>query len=175
MLFSGSRLGTTMEPSEIVQLNIGGTGYTTTMKTLSREPDSFFPQLFAKEGLERYSHVASKMADGSIFVDRDGELFVYILDYLRSGKLILPDNFKETARLREEVVFYQLEGLSQLLTPYYNLKYPTKALAINGGSVVPNAIGESGKPFLNTHFLPQKKEITSFPFSLENGSSENRK
>ncbi|KAE9552018.1 hypothetical protein FO519_004781 [Halicephalobus sp. NKZ332] len=133
-----------MEPSEIVQLNIGGTGYTTTMRTLSREPESFFPQLFAGDGLDRYSHVASKMADGSIFVDRDGELFVYILDYLRSGKLILPDNFKETARLREEVLFYQLEGLSQLLTPYYNLKYPTKALTVNGGSVVTNAIGESG-------------------------------
>lgn len=134
-----------MESSRVIQLNIGGTGYTTTMRTLFRESDSFFPQLFAENGLEKYSNVASKLSDGSIFVDRDGELFMYILDYLRSGKLILPDNFKETARLREEVIFYQLEGLSQLLTPYYNLKYPTKALVINGG--VNNAIGESGKLF----------------------------
>lgn len=30
------------------------------------------------------------------------------------------------ARLREEVIFYQLEGLMQQLLPFYNQKYPPK-------------------------------------------------
>ena len=47
--------------------------------------------------------VAKRMANGTVFIDRDGELFAYILDYLRSGKLLLPENFRELARLREEV------------------------------------------------------------------------
>lgn len=43
------------------------------------------------------------MNNGTIFIDRDGDLFAYILDYLRTGKLLLPENFRELARLREEV------------------------------------------------------------------------
>lgn len=47
--------------------------------------------------------VAKRMSNGTVFIDRDGELFAYILDYLRNGKLLLPENFRELARLREEV------------------------------------------------------------------------
>lgn len=32
------------------------------------------------------------------------------------------------ARLREEVLFYQLDGLMNQLATYFNLKYPTKNL-----------------------------------------------
>jgi len=115
-----------------VQLNIGGTSYTTTKQTLHREPESLLPKLFEPNGLERYSDVIGVLPDGTYFVDRDGELFAYILDYLRTGKLLLPDNFKDTARLREEVLFYQLDDLNHLLTPYYNLKYHGKKSMVNG-------------------------------------------
>jgi hypothetical protein len=60
--------------------------------------------------------------NGAYFIDRDGDLFAYVLDYLRSGKLLLPENFKEVARLREEILFYQLDGMLQQLTPYVNIK-----------------------------------------------------
>ena len=33
---------------------------------------------------------------GRVFIDRDGVLFRYILDFLRNGRLILPDKFKVT-------------------------------------------------------------------------------
>lgn len=131
---------------EIVRLNIGGTSYTTTKQTLRREPESFFPKILKPGGIEENSDVAGLLPDGTYFVDRDGELFVYILDYMRTGKLLLPDNFKETARLREEVLFYQLDELNQLLTPYYNVKYPGKRSMVNGTNINGdvNGVGETG-------------------------------
>ena len=68
--------------------------------------------------------VARRFRNGVYFIDRDGELFAYVLDYLRTGKLLLPECFRELARLREEVEFYRLEPLMHQLMPYYNLKYP---------------------------------------------------
>ncbi|RWS27392.1 BTB/POZ domain-containing protein KCTD12-like protein, partial [Leptotrombidium deliense] len=49
---------------------------------------------------------------GRYFIDRDGNLFRFILDYLRNGKqLILPENFTERERLKSEADFYRLSGL----------------------------------------------------------------
>ena len=45
------------------------------------------------------------------FIDRDGSLFRYILNYLRCNQLILPDDFKEIDALREEAVYYGLTDL----------------------------------------------------------------
>lgn len=46
------------EKNEVVQLNVGGTRYTTTIATLlTRETDSFFSQLLAPNGLEIYKKV----------------------------------------------------------------------------------------------------------------------
>lgn len=45
---------------------------------------------------------------GKYFIDRDGVLFRYILDYLRNKKLVLPENFQETKRLAIEADFYEL-------------------------------------------------------------------
>uniref|UniRef100_A0A915CQ68 Potassium channel tetramerisation-type BTB domain-containing protein n=1 Tax=Ditylenchus dipsaci TaxID=166011 RepID=A0A915CQ68_9BILA len=45
--------------------------------------------LFAGDGLDVHKQVARRLPDGIYFVDRDGDLFAYILDYLRSGKLLL--------------------------------------------------------------------------------------
>ena len=45
---------------------------------------------------------------GKYFIDRDGVLFRYILDYLRNKKLVLPENFQETKRLATEAEFYEL-------------------------------------------------------------------
>lgn len=33
------------------------------------------------------------------FIDRDGEIFRYILSFLRTSKLLLPDDFKVSSRL----------------------------------------------------------------------------
>lgn len=45
------------------------------------------------------------------FIDRDGKTFRHILNYLRSSKLILPENFNEYEQLYEEARYYDLHGL----------------------------------------------------------------
>jgi len=47
------------------------------------------------------------------FIDRDGALFRFVLDYLRSGSLVLPESFRELRRLEREADFFRLAGLSR--------------------------------------------------------------
>lgn len=88
-----------------------------------------------------------RVDEASFFIDRDGDLFSLVLDYLRNGKLLLPNNFKEVARLKEEALFYQTGGLVQQLAPYYNLKYPIKNghTAVFGNGMAGNGVLETGQ------------------------------
>ena len=49
--------------------------------------------------------------DGSYFIDRDGTHFRYILNYLRTGKLVLPDDTVVRKELLNEAEFYQIDGI----------------------------------------------------------------
>uniref|UniRef100_A0A1I8BMB7 BTB_2 domain-containing protein n=1 Tax=Meloidogyne hapla TaxID=6305 RepID=A0A1I8BMB7_MELHA len=113
-------------PEGVIQLNVGGTCYLTTVETLKREQCSLLAQLLTTEGLENNSKVAKRMSNGAIFIEEIGNYLHIFLTFFEVVKLLLPENFRELARLREEVQFYQLEELMQQLIPYYNLKYPTR-------------------------------------------------
>lgn len=69
--------------SNKVILNVGGEKYTTSIDTLTaREQGTFFTDLFARQWqAERDSK------DESIFIDRNGKLFIHILEYLRNGTI----------------------------------------------------------------------------------------
>ena len=54
--------------------------------------------------------------DGSYFIDRDGTHFRYILNYLRTGHLIVPKDEMVRRELLAEVEFYQVEGIINELT-----------------------------------------------------------
>jgi len=49
--------------------------------------------------------------DGSYFIDRDGTHFRYILNYLRTGQLIVPQDEIIRVELLAEADFYQIEGI----------------------------------------------------------------
>ena len=51
---------------------------------------------------------------GRVFIDRDGVLFRYILDYLRNGSLILPDNFQ--VRIQRNIVTHQSDTVNKNFT-----------------------------------------------------------
>jgi hypothetical protein len=62
-----------------VELNIGGHRFQTSVQTLRRLPHTFFDAYFSG----RYAQ--DVCLDGSIFVDRDGEHFGHVLEYMRDG------------------------------------------------------------------------------------------
>jgi len=98
--------------STIVELNVGGVFYSTSVATLTSEPGSKLALMFDLSELKNNEEsTLLKDTKGKYFIDRDGVLFRYILDYLRNKKLVLPENFQETKRLLIEADFYELPSL----------------------------------------------------------------
>ena len=109
----------------IIKLNIGGIIYQTTLTTL-RKYDNMLSKKFSGDYDAEYDENTD-----SYFIDRDGEHFGYILNYLRSGKLIIPTPFlaeknknnlinnKFTAlfyqELYEEACYYQITPIINIL------------------------------------------------------------
>ena len=68
--------------SAILKLNVGGTVYTTTQLTINQYPDSMLARMI-EQPLEKKA-----IAEGrELFIDRDGELFKYILKVRQRKKL----------------------------------------------------------------------------------------
>ncbi|XP_030762008.1 BTB/POZ domain-containing protein KCTD12 [Sitophilus oryzae] len=103
---------------QVIDLNVGGVVYTTSLKTLLSKQGSTLHAMFSgKETLE-------VDAKGRYFLDRDGVLFRYILDYLRDGTLVLPDCFREKERLKKEAQKYQLHSLVDIMVNDSRCKPP---------------------------------------------------
>ena len=94
---------------EVVELNVGGKIYTTSLTTLLKDPESLLAAIFSgRQGILRDSH-------GRVFIDRDGRLFRYIIDYLREFRLVLPKDFKEHTGLLAEAEYYRINELVKAL------------------------------------------------------------
>lgn len=98
---------------ENIELNVGGKYYSTSVFTLTRVKDSLLGRIFGGK-----QNTLDKDANGKYFIDRDGDLFRYILDYLRSLKLHLPEDFKEVERLKIEAEYYELNDMRRQLEVY---------------------------------------------------------
>ena len=92
-----------------VKLNVGGHYFTTSLQTLTKDPNSMLAAMF----LETFEMKPSE--DGAFFIDRDGTHFRFILNYLRTGKLTSPEGEAALKELQEEAEFYQIEGLIEKL------------------------------------------------------------
>ena len=97
--------------SSNVKLNVGGQHFTTSVQTLTKDPNSMLAAMFSG----RFDMKPSE--DGSFFIDRDGTHFRFILNFLRTGKLTLPEGATFTKELEEEAEFYQIQGLIEALSP----------------------------------------------------------
>ncbi|KAM8875395.1 BTB/POZ domain-containing protein KCTD1-like isoform 2-T2 [Spinachia spinachia] len=89
-----------------VHIDVGGHMYTSSLATLTKYPESRIGRLF--EGTEPIVLDSLKQ---HYFIDRDGAMFRYILNFLRTSKLLIPDDFKEYSLLYEEASFFQLNPL----------------------------------------------------------------
>ncbi|CAJ1064690.1 uncharacterized protein LOC121899876 isoform X5 [Xyrichtys novacula] len=72
-----------------VHIDVGGHMYTCSLATLTKYPDSRIGHLF--NGTEPIVLDSLKQ---HYFIDRDGPMFRYILNFLRTSKLLIPDDFK---------------------------------------------------------------------------------
>lgn len=97
----------------IVELNVGGVFYTTSLSTLVKEKESLLGQIFS--GQCKAAPTILKDNKGKYFLDRDGVLFRYVLDYLRNQKLVLPENFHEKERLKQEADFFKLPNMAKCI------------------------------------------------------------
>lgn len=89
--------------SIIIRLNVGGTKYAR-----------------PKDALEKCQKFKSLLATGianendEIFIDRDGFIFRYVLQYLRTGELHL-DNIEYLQELKTEAKFYEIASLEKVI------------------------------------------------------------
>ncbi len=85
----------------IVRLNIGGVRYLSTAQTLA-QGENFFSALLSGK-------IPSLVDDeGYFFIDRDGRLFHYLLEFLRTGRLKVPPGVDEQD-LVAEARFYSID------------------------------------------------------------------
>nr|DBA30823.1 TPA: hypothetical protein GDO54_006760 [Pyxicephalus adspersus] len=100
---------------EVIELNVGGQVYFTRHSTLTSIPHSLLWKMFTSKR-DSVNDLA-KDAKGRFFIDRDGFLFRYVLDYLRDRQVVLPDHFPEKGRLKREAEYFLLPELVKILAP----------------------------------------------------------
>lgn len=107
-----------------VTLNVGGKLYSTTLETLTRFPDSMLGAMF------RGPRPALTDGCGNYFIDRDGKTFRHILNFLRFGRLDLPEGYTELSLLRTEADFYQIRPLLEALRRVEAQRWHQRANAV---------------------------------------------
>jgi hypothetical protein len=91
-----------------VKLNIGGTHDAQIMiATLNAEKDSFLGKMFMSG--DQYKPLVQE--DGRIFMDRDGEAFLAVVNYLRDTKKTLPEfrGMRERRMFFKELDYWQIK------------------------------------------------------------------
>lgn len=99
--------GSTSGMGDIIQLNVGGTRFSTSRQTLIWIPDSFFSSLLSG----RISTLRDET--GAIFIDRDPTAFAPILNFLRTKELDLRG--VNISIIRHEAEFYGITPLVRRL------------------------------------------------------------
>ncbi|NWX74863.1 KCNRG protein, partial [Alca torda] len=105
-----------MSNREVVILSVGGVRFVTRASTLQQFPESRLARMLNDHDQE------FKLVNGEFFVDRDGTLFTYIMDFLRTLQVSLPTDFSDYQRLQREAEFYGLYPLADLLSQEHLLK-----------------------------------------------------
>lgn len=90
--------------NEVVNLNIGGLkGVTTSLDVLTSDKGSNLEKLFKGDHKQ-------KMIDNEVFIDRDGETFKLVLNYLRNGQDLIPefDSKNQELSFMKELQFWRI-------------------------------------------------------------------
>uniref|UniRef100_A0A6J0V347 BTB/POZ domain-containing protein KCTD14 n=1 Tax=Pogona vitticeps TaxID=103695 RepID=A0A6J0V347_9SAUR len=108
----GKQNGGSLQTSQIIELNVGGEIFMTTLSTLKKYPGSKLAEMFASGQPKLRTD-----AKGRYFIDRPGTYFKYILEYLRSSQVpmqYVQDVYKEALFYDIEPLIKQLEDSPQI-------------------------------------------------------------
>ncbi|EGD75380.1 hypothetical protein PTSG_06457 [Salpingoeca rosetta] len=106
------KLASCVVPRSRVQIDVGGTVFTTSKQTLTKFANSFFASMFSGR------HELQPEDDGSFFVDRDPFVFRHVLNFMRGQPPQLEElSDVELKALKQDAQFYQLPELLEALTP----------------------------------------------------------
>eukprot|EP01129_Flabellula_baltica_P016937 TRINITY_DN9238_c0_g1_i1.p1 TRINITY_DN9238_c0_g1~~TRINITY_DN9238_c0_g1_i1.p1 ORF type:complete len:498 (+),score=128.47 TRINITY_DN9238_c0_g1_i1:22-1515(+) len=94
---------------EVVQLSVGGKKFVTMYSTLKNAPKGTYLHDITESSI---------LYEGCIFIDRDPKYFRHILNFLRSGKLVVFPSGDELKEMISEVTFYGLEDLLSQIDHY---------------------------------------------------------
>eukprot|EP01114_Cavostelium_apophysatum_P023871 TRINITY_DN9137_c0_g1_i1.p1 TRINITY_DN9137_c0_g1~~TRINITY_DN9137_c0_g1_i1.p1 ORF type:complete len:368 (+),score=87.34 TRINITY_DN9137_c0_g1_i1:25-1104(+) len=102
-------LSVQIQQQNLIKLNIGGSIFATSGETIRKDVNSMLYAMFSGK------YNLYKGEDGAYFIDRDGTHFRYILNFLRDGNVILPQDKHARAEILVEARFYQISQLIQML------------------------------------------------------------
>jgi hypothetical protein len=87
-----------------VHIDVGGTIYTSSLETLTtRFGESRLAKMF-NGGIP----IVLDSLKQHYFIDRDGQMFRHVLNFVRNGRLLLPDDFADVELLLEEAKYYDI-------------------------------------------------------------------
>ena len=114
----------------VMELNVGGRYFSTSTKSLTRVRDSLLADMFDDD------IILQRDSKSKYFIDRDGELFAHVLDFLRSGKLVLAPDFNEFGRLKDEADYYKLPSLKNAIEMEEKLRQEKNSPAWTPGNYI---------------------------------------
>ncbi|CEM29310.1 unnamed protein product [Vitrella brassicaformis CCMP3155] len=86
---------------EVVKLNVGGKAYEVAKSTLSKHPNTLLAKLVDDQWRPSQAE--------SIFIDANGDLFEYVLDFYRRGTPVhVPHNISK-AQLQKEFSYFNID------------------------------------------------------------------
>ncbi|SPJ11582.1 conserved Plasmodium protein, unknown function [Plasmodium sp. DRC-Itaito] len=88
----------------IIKINVGGKIYMTTLNLICRYKSSYLYEII----LDNYNKE-------EIFIDRNGNRFEYILDFLRDGVLICENDINVLTRILIEAIYFKLFNLVKII------------------------------------------------------------
>ncbi|XP_064315636.1 BTB/POZ domain-containing protein KCTD15 isoform X2 [Phalacrocorax carbo] len=168
-----------------VHIDVGGHMYTSSLATLTKYPDSSYFLVMGQvtdlkqtylRGRQCQDTGISRLFNGTepivldslkqhYFIDRDGEIFRYILSFLRTSKLLLPDDFKDFNLLYEEAKYYQLQPMIKELERWKQEKeqrkhfQPCDCLVVRVTPDLGERIALSGEKALIEEIFPETGDV----------------
>uniref|UniRef100_A0A3Q3F4N6 Potassium channel tetramerization domain containing 15 n=1 Tax=Labrus bergylta TaxID=56723 RepID=A0A3Q3F4N6_9LABR len=142
-----------------VHIDVGGHMYTSSLATLTKFPESRISRLF--NGTEPIVLDSLKQ---HYFIDRDGDIFRYILSFLRTCKLLLPEDFKDFPQLYEEARYYQLSPMVRELERWQAEREaervsPCECLVVRVTPDLGERIALSGEKVLIEEIFPETGDV----------------